>query len=115
MIFTLAGPEFMLSCALCQKHEMLPNMRSLKNITFVRFFGGKKTNHLKCLFFKQQQRKWKCWLFISSLDVDVDEGKRNRSFCSSKVATKDILSDNFVYKLSKICCCQPTAASSVLF
>lgn len=51
MIFTLAGPEFMLSCALCQKHEMLPNMRSLKNITFVRFFGGKKKQSFKMFVF----------------------------------------------------------------
>lgn len=34
------------------------------------------------------------------------------SCCSAKTTTEDILCDRFVYRLGKICCCRPTAASS---
>lgn len=32
--------------------------------------------------------------------------------CSSKIAIEGIFSDNLVYKLGTMCCCQPTLASS---
>lgn len=89
---------------------MLPNSRRLKEKYNNPYLGVGGTQSFKMIVFKQQQ-KWKSTWYrcVISLDIDAD-GKLTQAFnlcCSSKVATEDIFSDNFVYKLGKICFVSP--------